>query len=679
MATQTFPQVAKAFKPSPTTPKVKNPPLLGIINVVTIVYMAYYLWWRATASLNPQAPFFSWVLLIAEAFGVLNFLLFAWMTRNVSPTRLNFPPPPGLSVDVFIPSYNEDLEVLEATITGAVGIRYPHITYVLDDGRRPEVEALARRLGAEYLVRPDNTDHKAGNINHALKHTKGEFIAMLDADMVPQPDYLDRTLGYFDDEKLAFVQLPQEFYNRDSIQHDPRRRHWHEQSLFFRVIQPGKNHTNSAFWTGSPSVTRRKALEDIGGVATETVTEDIHTSVRLHAKGWKTYFLNEVLAYGIAPQTIYAFLLQRLRWAQGTMQLYRSKDSPFWKPGLTFRQRISYMASFLAYAESIQKIMLICTPTIIILFEVFPMNVNGISFVLHWLPYFILSILANRLAGRTYFNWFQTEKYNLLKTITFLQSFLWLIWPKPLKFKVTPKSVDDDVRSKERVALRGYMVLFGAIIGVSFAGIIRLTNGLSSAVQPAHYGVAIVWAVFNAGIILLGIRDVLSQKHQRKYYRFPYKNPATLFSATEKSLISVMIENISQHGVGFKVSDKFDLPSDQLSIYFQTPTDEYLVMALGKPKVHKRWWGHRWVGASFEAPSEGDRHRLTELLFVSLPGLLPDRGYVPVIEKRSERMAVPIEKLFHLTDDPYPLSIPARKPRQALLKATEKDDPITFS
>jgi len=202
---------------------------------------------------------------------VLNYLLFAWMTRTVAPARPFLPPRPGLSVDVFIPTYNEDLDVLEATITGAVGIRYPHLTWVLDDGRRPEVEALARRLGADYLTRPDNLYHKAGNLNHALKHTTGEFIAILDADMVPQPDYLDRTLGYFEDEKLAFVQMPQEFYNQDSIQHDPLSRHWHEQTLFFRVIQPGKNHTNSAFWTGSPSVMRRKSLEDIGGVATETV------------------------------------------------------------------------------------------------------------------------------------------------------------------------------------------------------------------------------------------------------------------------------------------------------------------------------------------------------------------------------------------------------------------------
>ncbi|HLD93454.1 MAG TPA: glycosyltransferase [Anaerolineales bacterium] len=660
MVPLTFPRLVWHRRATPRT-KVYNPPLLGLINVVTVVFLAYYLWWRATASLNPQAPFFSWALLIAEGFGVLNYLLFAWMTRTVAPARPFLPPRPGLSVDVFIPTYNEDLDVLEATITGAVGIRYPHLTWVLDDGRRPEVEALARRLGADYLTRPDNLYHKAGNLNHALKHTTGEFIAILDADMVPQPDYLDRTLGYFEDEKLAFVQMPQEFYNQDSIQHDPLSRHWHEQTLFFRVIQPGKNHTNSAFWTGSPSVMRRKSLEDIGGVATETVTEDIHTSVRLHSKGWMSYFLNEVLAYGIAPQTIHAFLLQRLRWAQGTMQLYRSKDSPFWKRGLTWQQRISYLASFLAYAEAIQKILLISTPTIIILFEIFPMNVDGFSFVVHWLPYFLLTILANKVGGRGYFNWFQTEKYNLLKTITFLQSFLWLIWPKPLNFKVTPKSLDNNVYKKERASLRAYMVLFGAIIGVSFTGIVHLSTGLSTGVPLTHYGIAIIWAVFNAGIILLGIRDVLSKKHNRKDYRFPFKAPATLFSAVEKSLISVMVENISQHGVGFKVSDRVELPRDQLSIYFQIPSDEYLVLALGPLKVHKRWFGHRWVGAKFDVPSEGERKRLTELLFVSLPGLLLDRGYSPVMDKKPERMAVPIEELFRLTDESFPLPIPSRR------------------
>jgi cellulose synthase (UDP-forming) len=653
--------------------KVHNPPFLGLITSVTLAYLLFYLWWRANYSLNPDAPFFSWALLVAEAFGVLNYMLFVWITRNVAPAREHKAPPPGLSVDVFIPTFNEDFEVLEATVTGALKISYPHITYVLDDGNRPEVKALTDRLGAEYISREMNTNHKAGNINHALGVTSGEFIVILDADMVPQPDFIDRTLGYFEDEKLAFVQTPQEFYNQDSIQHDRKKKAWHEQSLFFRVIQPGKNYTNSAFWTGSPSIMRRAALDSIGGVATNTVTEDIHTSVRLHSKGWHSLFLNEVLAYGIAPQTIHAFLLQRLRWAQGTMQLYRSKESPFWRRGLMPAQRLSYVASFLAYAESIQKILLIVTPTVIILFEVFPMSVNGLLFAALWFPYFAFTVLANRISGRGYFNYFQTEKFNLLKTVTFLQSFLTLFWHKGLAFKVTPKSVDGGVRRKERGALRVYMALFGAIIGVTFAGIMRLLNGLSTAVDPSHYAVAIVWATFNAGIILLGIRDVLSHKHDRKHYRFPFRNAAQIFNSESKSMTTVNIKDISLRGVGFVVAARDELPTGSLTLYFETPTHEYVVLPLENVKLHRNFWGRKRAGATFGEMAPPDRRRLFELLYVTIPGHLPNRGYEPGVVESS---AVDVEDVIAMLSRRTRL---LARPADAFSLANEAPQEISYT
>jgi len=311
---------------------------------VSVIYLVYYLWWRITATLNPAAPLFSWVLVLAEAFGMVSYFLFSWTTRDIFPTRPHVPPKPGLAVDVFIPTYNESLDILEATVIGCKRITYPHKTYLLDDSHRESVKQLALRSGCLYLARPTHEHAKAGNINYALSGTEGEFVVVLDADMVPQPGFLDRTLGYFRDAKLAFIQLPQEFFNRDSIQHDQRAFEWHEQSLFFRVIQPGKNHSNSAIWCGRPSVVRRKALEDVGGVATETITEDIHTSVRLHSRGWSSLFVNEPLAYGIAPQTMQSFLLRRLRWARGTMQLYRGSQSPLWIPGLSLSQRVSYLS-----------------------------------------------------------------------------------------------------------------------------------------------------------------------------------------------------------------------------------------------------------------------------------------------------------------------------------------------
>lgn len=254
-----------------------------VIAALALVYTAYYLHWRARYSLNTDALWFSLPLLLAEVHGTLNFILFYFMTWDVRPIPRP-QAPPGRTVDIFIPTYNEDLSILRMTILGALNVRYPHETWVLDDGRRPALRALCDEMGVHYLTRPDNTHHKAGNINAALAQTGGEFVAIFDADQIPLPDFLDQTLGYFVDDSVAFVQTPQEFYNLDSVQHktDWRRGEtWHEQALFYNVIQPGKNRWNAAFWCGSNSVMRRAALLSAGGIATETVTEDIHTSLRL--------------------------------------------------------------------------------------------------------------------------------------------------------------------------------------------------------------------------------------------------------------------------------------------------------------------------------------------------------------------------------------------------------------
>ncbi|HEX9014614.1 MAG TPA: glycosyltransferase, partial [Chloroflexota bacterium] len=405
------------------------------------LYALYYFWWRATATINPEALLFSIIFLAAEIYGSVNFLLFAMMTWDVG-RKPRFQLQSGLSVDVFVPTYNEGPDVLEPTLVGCRAIAYPHTTYVLDDGRRPEVEALAERLGCRYLTREDNRHAKAGNLNAALSKTDGEFIVVLDADMVPQPDFIDRTLGYFVDERVALVQLPQEFYNLDSLQHlsvQPQAGQWHDQSLFFRLIQPGKNRWNAAFWCGSPSVVRRSALLDVGGVATQTITEDIHTTVRLHARGWKTVYHDEPLAFGIAPATLHAFAVQRLRWAQGSMQLLRSSDNPVVAPGLTLAQRLNYVASILTYFDPYQKLVFLLTPTVILATGVLPMSVDVWEYASRWLPFFVLSTLANIALGRGHFRYLSVELLNLLKLFIFLKATLTLASSKPLSFKVTPK------------------------------------------------------------------------------------------------------------------------------------------------------------------------------------------------------------------------------------------------
>jgi len=401
---------------------------------------AAYLVWRVLWTLNPEAWTFSFLLWGAEAFGWLSAVLFfftVWKVEYPSPP----PAPEGLRVDVLVPTKGEPLWVLRRTLLAAQRIRYPHRTVVLDDSGRPEVRELAASLGCLYLSRPTHEHGKAGNLNFGLRHSSSDFVAVLDADHVPVPEFLDRILGYFRDPRVAFVQTPQEFYNLESYQHwtEPTTgRSWHEQALFFRVIQPGKNHWNAAFYCGSPAVLRRAALEDVGGFATETVTEDLHTSIRLHARGWKSVYHSEVLAYGLAPSTAQPYRIQRLRWGRGAMQVLRL-DNPLWRRGLTLPQRLTYLASMITWFEGWQKAVLYVAPPAFYLTGQLPVRAVDWVFLLAFAAYHLLSNLAFKLASRGYGMVLLTEHYNMARFATYMRATLNLLTARAV-FHVTPKA-----------------------------------------------------------------------------------------------------------------------------------------------------------------------------------------------------------------------------------------------
>ncbi len=284
--------------PGPSTPPIYSSrhrpglryetlgPARSLLVLAYVAIAIWYLTWRPT-TFNPQAPVFSGIVYAAELFGFVVALMHIFMVWRLS-VRAAPAAASGLSVDVFIPSYNEPLDMVRRTLLAASRMDYPHQTWLLDDGNRPEARTLADSLGCRYLARERNTDAKAGNLNNALQHSSAELIAVFDADHAPARDFLTRTLGYFTDPAVAFVQTPQDFYNLDSYQHRRhRRRHlvWTEQSLFFRVIQRGKDCWNAAFFCGSCAVLRRRALDEVGGFATGSVTEDLRTSIRLHRNG----------------------------------------------------------------------------------------------------------------------------------------------------------------------------------------------------------------------------------------------------------------------------------------------------------------------------------------------------------------------------------------------------------
>ena len=409
--------------------------------MVAVLVSLEYLHWRHAETLNPVAPAFSWALYAAEVFGFVTSVLFYFTVWRL---KVRVPPPPlaGRSVDVFVPTKSEPVAILRTTLLACNDLRYPHRTVVLDDGARPEVEALCAELRCVYLARRTSVGAKAGNLNHGLAHSSAEFVAVLDADHVPLPHFLDRLLGYFADASVGFVQAPQEFYNVDSIQHRWNRRQrriWAEQHLFFSVIQPGKDAWNAAFFVGSCAILRRKALDDIGGFPTASITEDMLTSIRIHAKGWSSVYHREFLAYGIAAQTLAPFALQRQRWGVGNWQVF-AKANPLFLKGLTLPQRLCYLASMIYPLEGLQKIVFYATPPIALVTGVLPMRALDAEYLLHFLPYFTLSTWAFNEMARGVGGQLMLEQFSMAKYFTYLETMVIPFVPGRGKiFRVTPK------------------------------------------------------------------------------------------------------------------------------------------------------------------------------------------------------------------------------------------------
>lgn len=445
---------------------------MRVVAVVAMVWGAAYLTWRIGWTWRGANPVMYLTLLVAEVVGWVSlgfYAYLAWSRAECAPA----PVTTTRSVDVLVPTYDEPVDVLRATLLGCAAVEHPHTTWLLDDGDRPEVAELARSMGVQYLTRPDNSHAKAGNINHALGHLDGELVAVLDADHVPLPGFLDALVGHFDDPKVAIVQAPHEFSNLDSVQHV--KGELHEQTLFFRVICPGKERNNSTFWCGSGTVLRRGALVGIGGVQTATIAEDFHTTIVLHSQGWTTRYVDETLVLGLAPHDLDSFLLQRSRWARGNLRVLLTRQNPLWVRGLSMPQRLSYLGSLSHYFGGPQRLAMLAVLCATLLTGLLPLYGEPILFAVLWAPWVVLSLLATKLLGRghvgpviaTHFGWMTMGIYS--------GAVLSLMLPAFGGFKVTPKVGVDEagIGVLRRVPLLsfGAAVLFSALVARIFAAL----------------------------------------------------------------------------------------------------------------------------------------------------------------------------------------------------------------
>lgn len=277
------------------------------------------------------------------------------------------------TVDVFITVYGEDPALVARTVRAAVAIRGEHTTWVLDDGRSDEIRRVAAAAGARYVRRLSGNGAKAGNINHALTLASGDYFAVFDADFVPRPEFLHETLPFFHDENVAFVQTPQTYGNLRTM---IARGAGFMQSVFYRLVQPGRNTFNAAFCVGTNVIFRRDAIDDIGGIYTDSKSEDVWTSLLLHEHGWRTVYIPTTLAVGDAPETIEDYTKQQMRWATGGFEILFTHNPLSPRRRLTTDQRVQYTLTATHYLGGIVPLLLILVPPLEIFFDLRPVNLS---------------------------------------------------------------------------------------------------------------------------------------------------------------------------------------------------------------------------------------------------------------------------------------------------------------
>jgi cellulose synthase (UDP-forming) len=400
------------------------------------------------------------------------------------------------AVDVFICTYNEELSILERTILAAKAIDYSNFTvWILDDGRRDWLAEYCDEIGVRYLRRNDNAGAKGGNINNAIRRsaedTNAPFILILDADFAPQRGILKRTVGQFVDREIGLIQTPQFYYNADPVQHNLlASKAWvDDQRIFFDVMQPSKDGWGAAFCVGTSCIVRRDALDMIGGMPQETVTEDIHLTYRLMQKGLKTRWLNERLSVGLSAESLSGYITQRCRWCLGTIQVALLKDGPFFGRGYSFMQRLHYFHGLLFWFCRPFILLLMAAPLLFYFLGLPAILMEPEAFFLYALP-MVAGMWAfhSWVSGRRSLPLF-TEVSQMVSAIPITIALVHALFhPFGRPFKVTAKGED---RGRVEVLYPIAATFFGIIV-LTFIGML---NGPLMGTYNDLDGFSVAWGM----------------------------------------------------------------------------------------------------------------------------------------------------------------------------------------
>jgi len=477
------------------------------------------------------AEVYVWVMLL------LSYLQTAWpLKRDIVP----LPDDTSLwpTVDVYIPSYNEPLEVVRDTVLAAQCLDYPRDKlkiYLLDDGKRSEFAVFAADVGVGYITRNDNAHAKAGNLNHAMKLTHGELICVFDCDHVATRIFLQATVGGFlQDPKLALVQTPHYFYSPDPFERNLSvgRNIPNEGALFYGPIQQGNDNWNATFFCGSCAVIRRSALDQIGGFAVETVTEDAHTALKLQRLGWGSAFIDIPLAAGLATERLGLHVIQRTRWARGMTQIFRL-DNPLLGRGLTLQQRLCYLSAMLYYQFALPRIAFLTAPLAYLLFNLNIIHSSASLIFAYALPHLFLAVYVNsRLNGHFRYS-FWGEIYDLVLAFHIvLPTAVTMLFPKRGKFNVTDKGGLLNVGYFDFSVVRPHLIIALLLGAGVIAGIVRACAHDYFGVDPRVIALNVGWGLYSLIFLLAAIAVARETRQTRKTIRIEVEIPVLIHYAS---------------------------------------------------------------------------------------------------------------------------------------------------
>ncbi len=626
-----------------------------LLFVATIIANIIYVYWRMFYTIpfgyDVITVVFGVSLFIVEFVGMFEmFVHFFGMSKSFDPPLPTIDGDLFPDVDIFISTYSESESILRKTVNGCKRMQYPdrskvHI-YICDDGDRPAIADFAQCMGVNYLRRDSHDGAKAGNLNHAMAYTKETYgehasplIVTFDADMIPMHDFLLQTVPYFlvkeqavKEGKLTpeeaakyacpnkdaasndpyrpigFVQTPQGFYNADLFQFNLflEKKIPNEQDYFYRDIQLARNATNTVIYGGSNTVISRRAIADIGGFYTDSITEDFATGMLIQGQGYICYAVDDIHASGLSPTDLNSLVKQRQRWARGCIQTGR-KVKLLFRKDLSASQKIHYFSSISYWYACIKRFFYLMAP---IMFAVFHKQVFLCTLpqvLMFWLPTYALTALTLR----TFSSEIRTTKWtNIYETIMFPPLLLSVIVETlgftKKTFDVTPK---DDGTTPEKSAApqhkktaqrstkpkskkgsgitytTGMTITFVVFTLLSIIGIINMVR-YTLLHQTLGFTVVIFWLVCNLFVLLKCLRFLTGRKRTDWDYRFIAQLPCHVcYSDMEFDAVT---EDISEKAFAFITSNKIQLERRQpFYVTFAIPAGDEEYQCELKVLLHK--------------------------------------------------------------------------------------------